>query len=162
MNHLNVFFLGGRGNVWVIFKNWLLFGRAFIFSPWYEYPEIFQYLIKILGCVLILLWVCLDWAYFCWNWKYCSKLIFKCVNSAVGPIFNKKNCWKVKFVGPWTVNGTHWCAFHGLFCCEQYMSWWKVYSKQVEKSKTTAGKKKEKRKETQKRKRRISWIQTLP
>ena len=25
-----------------------------------------------------------------WNWKYCSKIIFKCVNSAVGPIFNEK------------------------------------------------------------------------
>ena len=24
------------------------------------------------------------------NWKYCSKIIFKCVNSTVGPIFNKK------------------------------------------------------------------------
>ena len=25
-----------------------------------------------------------------WNWKYCSKIIFKCVNSAVEPIFNEK------------------------------------------------------------------------
>ena len=24
------------------------------------------------------------------NWKYCSKIIFKCVNSAMGPIFNEK------------------------------------------------------------------------
>ena len=24
------------------------------------------------------------------NWKYCSKLIFKCVNNTVGPIFNEK------------------------------------------------------------------------
>ena len=24
------------------------------------------------------------------NWKYCSKIIFKCVNSTMGPIFNKK------------------------------------------------------------------------
>ena len=34
--------------------------------------------------------VCLDWTYFCWNWKHCSEIIFKCVNSVVGPIFNKK------------------------------------------------------------------------
>ena len=34
--------------------------------------------------------VCLDWVYFCWNWKHYSKIIFKCVNSVVGPIFNKK------------------------------------------------------------------------
>ena len=32
--------------------------------------------------------VCLDWTYFCWNWKHYSKIIFKCVNSAVRPIFN--------------------------------------------------------------------------
>ena len=35
----------------------------------------------------------LDWAYCCWklkteNWKYCSKIIFKYVNSIVGSIFN--------------------------------------------------------------------------
>ena len=37
----------------------------------------------------------LDWAYCCWNWKlktenwkHCSKIIFKCVKSIVGPIFN--------------------------------------------------------------------------
>ena len=40
------------------------------------------------------LWVCLDKTYFVEteteNWKYCSKIIFKCVNSTVGPIFNEK------------------------------------------------------------------------
>ena len=30
------------------------------------------------------------------NWKHYSKMIFKCVNSAMRPIFNEK----VKFVGP--------------------------------------------------------------
>ena len=25
-----------------------------------------------------------------WNWKHCSKIIFKCVNSTVRPIFNEK------------------------------------------------------------------------
>ena len=36
--------------------------------------------------------VCLDRTYFAEieNWKYCSKIIFKCVNSTVGPIFNEK------------------------------------------------------------------------
>ena len=24
------------------------------------------------------------------NWKHCSKIIFKCMNSTVGPIFNEK------------------------------------------------------------------------
>ena len=32
----------------------------------------------------------LNWAYFCWNWKLYNKIIFKCVNSAVRPIFNEK------------------------------------------------------------------------
>ena len=34
--------------------------------------------------------VCLDTIYFAENWKYCSKLISKCVNSIVRPIFNEK------------------------------------------------------------------------
>ena len=25
-----------------------------------------------------------------WNWKHCSEIIFKCVNSAIGLIFNEK------------------------------------------------------------------------
>ena len=33
--------------------------------------------------------VYLDIAYFAENWKYCSKIIFKCMNSAVIPIFNE-------------------------------------------------------------------------
>ena len=37
-------------------------------------------------------WVCLDWTAFAEieNWKHCSKIIFKCVNSIVGLIFNEK------------------------------------------------------------------------
>ena len=34
------------------------------------------------------LWVRLNTAYFAENWKYCNKIIFKCVNSVVGSIFN--------------------------------------------------------------------------
>ena len=45
------------------------------------------------------------------NWKHCSKIIFKCVNSTVGPIFNEKNGWKVEFVGPWTMYG--YIVHHG-------------------------------------------------
>ena len=32
--------------------------------------------------------ICLDTIYFVENWKHCNKIIFKCVNSAVRPIFN--------------------------------------------------------------------------
>ena len=43
------------------------------------------------------------------NWKYCSKIIFKCVNSAVGPIFNEKVVEKWSLWDPWTV---HLCTVH--------------------------------------------------
>ena len=33
--------------------------------------------------------VCLDTTYFVKNWKNCNKIIFKCVNSVVWPIFNE-------------------------------------------------------------------------
>ena len=32
------------------------------------------------------------------NWKHCSEIIFKCVNSAVRPIFNESFAEKKKFV----------------------------------------------------------------
>ena len=31
------------------------------------------------------------------------------MNNIVRPIFNKKSCWKVEFVGPWTV---YECTIH--------------------------------------------------
>ena len=34
------------------------------------------------------------------NWKHCSKIIFKCVNSVVGLIFNKKVVEKWCLWGP--------------------------------------------------------------
>ena len=34
--------------------------------------------------------VCLDTVYLTENWKHCSKINFKCVNSAIEPIFNEK------------------------------------------------------------------------
>ena len=42
--------------------------------------------------------VCLNWAYCCWklkteNWKHCSKIIFKCVNSIVGLM---NSAWTVR------------------------------------------------------------------
>ena len=45
--------------------------------------------IFILDESLFLLRVCLNIVYFVENWKYYSKIIFKCVNSVVRPIFNE-------------------------------------------------------------------------
>ena len=62
--------------------------------------------------------VCLDWVYFCWNWKYCSEIIFKRVNSAVGPILNKKvvkkcNLWDRKqcMDALFTVDKVNYCGW---------------------------------------------------
>ena len=49
--------------------------------------------------------VCLNIVYFAKNWKYCSKIIFKYVNSAVRPIFNENFDEKRDL---WTVHGIHW------------------------------------------------------
>ena len=55
--------------------------------------------------------VCLDRTYFAEteNWKYCSKIIFKCVNNTVGPIFNEKIDKKWSLWDLWTV---HKCTVH--------------------------------------------------
>ena len=42
------------------------------------------------------------------NWKHCSKIIFKCVNSAMRPIFNESFTEKRGLWVPWTVHRTHW------------------------------------------------------
>ena len=44
------------------------------------------------------------------NWKHCSKIIFKCVNSTVRPIFNEKVVEKWGLWDPWTV---HESTVHG-------------------------------------------------
>ena len=61
--------------------------------------------------------VCLDTTYFTEKWKYCSKIIFKCVNSAMGPIFNESFVEKRNFWVPWTVHETQWKA---LKCASQW------------------------------------------
>ena len=48
--------------------------------------------------ILFTLNVRLDIVYFAENWKYYSKIIFKCVNNVVGTIFNESFVEKKKFV----------------------------------------------------------------
>ena len=66
--------------------------------------------------------ICLDWAYFCWNWKYCNKIIFKCMNSTMEPIFNEKVVGKRDLWVPWTVHGTHWCALSTAYSLVKCLS----------------------------------------
>ena len=51
----------------------------------------------------------MDWAYFCWNWKHCSEIIFKYVNSIVRPIFNENVTEKWNLWDSWTV---YLCTIH--------------------------------------------------
>ena len=55
--------------------------------------------------------VCLDKTYFVKteNWKHCSKIIFKCVNSTVRPIYNEKVDKKLSLWDPWTI---HLCTVY--------------------------------------------------
>ena len=93
------------------------------------------------------------------NWKHCSKIIFKCVNSAVGPIFNEKidkkwNLWVHKqctdtlFTEDWSkvVATVHVPYINSTAC----------WGKSVKK------KKKKKKRKTQKLKTQQPWIQTVP
>ena len=45
------------------------------------------------------------------NWKNYNKIIFKCVNSAVEPIFNAKIVEKWGLLVSWTVHKTHLCGW---------------------------------------------------
>ena len=56
----------------------------------------------------MILRIYLDTTYFAENWKYCSKIIYKCVNSAVGAIFNESFVEKRGLWVLWTMHGTHW------------------------------------------------------
>ena len=62
------------------------------------------------GCA-IQLKVRLNTAYFAENWKYCSKIIFKYVNSTVEPIFNESLIEKRDL---WTMHGTNWLLKNAL------------------------------------------------
>ena len=44
------------------------------------------------------------------NWKYCSKIIFKYVNSIMRSIYSEKVVEKWILWVLWIVYGTHWCA----------------------------------------------------
>ena len=49
--------------------------------------------------------------------KHCSKIIFKCVNSTVEPIFNESFVEKRSLWVPWTVHRTYWKSYHSHITC---------------------------------------------
>ena len=46
------------------------------------------------------------------NQEYCSKIIFKCVNNTVRPIFNENFVEKRGLWVPWSVYRTYWNSHH--------------------------------------------------
>ena len=56
----------------------------------------------------------LDITYFAKNWKHCSKIIFKYVNSVVNFIFNENFVEKRGLWVPWTMHRTHWKSWNTL------------------------------------------------
>ena len=86
-----------------------------------------------------------------WNWKHCSKIIFKCVNSVVGLIFNEK------FAKKWILWIREQCT-NALFIMEKSTSagWTK------KKKKSVGQKRRHNKQLNPNTPYKISWIQTLP
>ena len=87
---------GFKAKLFSLFEICHPFGNKNCYKNWKQLGSVW------IGLILLKLKI------YCWN--HCSKIIFKYVNSAVGPIFNEKIDKKMKFVGLWTVHG---CTVHG-------------------------------------------------
>ena len=73
---------------------------------------------------------------YCWN--HCSKIIFKCINSTVGPIFNEKvvKKWNLWVHEQYIMHCLRQKSQHlRLLFIEQYMNSNRVLPKRVEKKK---------------------------
>ena len=73
---------------------------------------------------------------YCWN--HCSKIIFKCVNSIVGPIFNEKVAkkWNLWVHKQYTMHCLQQKSQHlRLLFIKQYMNSNRVWPKRVKKKK---------------------------
>ena len=112
--------------------------------------------IIIFQCIgIIFLWVHLDIIYFCWklknwtlkieNWKHYSKIIFKCVNSVVGSIFNIYFFLNKVLVGP--INSVWIMHYVGKFLKRVNSAGWKSRTLRLKK------KRKKKKEKSWKRKR---------
>ena len=89
---------------------------------------------------------------YCWN--HCSKIIFKCVNSTVGPIFNEKVAkkWDLWVYEQYIMHCLRQKSQHlRLLFIEQYMNGNRVLPKRV---------KKKKKKNAKRKRGRKTWIQT--
>ena len=89
---------------------------------------------------------------YCWN--HCSKIIFKCVNSTVGPIFNEKidkkwNLW------------VHEQCTNALFTGKSQQLWL-LFMQQCINSNRIPSKTREKKKKKKKKAKRRCAIQTIP
>ena len=93
--------------------------------------------VTILGSVWIGL-ILLKLKTYCWN--HCSKIIFKCVNSTVGPIFNEKvtKKWNLWVHEQYIMHCLRQKSQHlWLLFIEQYINSNRVLPKRVKKKKKT-------------------------
>ena len=113
-----------------------------VYSNWEA--KIFNNTSSIVASILqwVVLRVCLNRTYFVKieNWKYFSKIIFKCMNSVVRPIFNEKVAKKCNLWDPRTMHG---CTIHS----------WLVNNCRMNKKKKT-------KRRTQNANAKLIWIQT--
>ena len=122
------------------------FCNAYI--PTQNFPQNFYWHLGSIWIGLILLKL----KTYCWN--HCSKIIFKCVNSAMGPIFNEKitEKWNLWVHKPYMIHCLLQKSQHlRLLFIEQYMNSNRVLPKRV---------KKKKKKQKQKRKTQ-TWVQNV-
>ena len=70
------------------------------------------------------------------NWKHCSKIIFKCMNSIVRPIFNEKVVEKCNLWDPSTVHGY---TVHCWLSQKVWLKWGKKKKKTRENIKCNRG-----------------------
>ena len=89
------------------------------------------------------------------NWKHCSKIIFKCVNNAVGPIFNEKIDKK------WNLWVREQCT-DALFMEDRSKVAATVHVPYMNSTVCWGKRREKKRRKMQKLKTQQTWIQTVP
>ena len=80
----------------------------------------------------------LDIAYFAENWKHCSKIIFKCMNSVMELIFNEKVARKKKVCG----SHEQCTGPTGMYCPPLILLVWTIHWQTKSKRNTSPKKKK--------------------
>ena len=98
---------------------------------------LFYFLLTFNGSIVTLR-VYLDATYFAENWKHCSKIIFKCMNSVMELIFNEKVARKKKVCG----SHEQCTGPTGMYCPPLILLVWTIHWQTKSKRNTSPKKKK--------------------